>query len=183
VHLWIGKYQKQGLAGLADHSHRPHFQPHQIPADVEALICQLRSAHPRWGPQRLAYELTKAGVSPVPSLSTIYRMLVRHGMLEPVPRRRRRDQYRRWERSAAMELWQLDVTASLFLADGRECKIVTGIDDHSRFCVIAAVVARATARGVCLAFVEAMREYGIPGEVLSDKRQAVHRPVRQAPPG
>jgi len=81
-----------------------------------------------------------------------------------------------------MELWQLDVKASLFLADGRECKIITGIDDHSRFCVIAAVVARATARAVCSAFTAAMREYGIPGEVLSDI-QAVHRAVRQAPPG
>lgn len=81
-----------------------------------------------------------------------------------------------------MELWQLDVTASLFLADGRECKIITGIDDHFRFCVIATVVSRATARAVCLAFVTAMREYGIPAEVLSDiQRQAVHRTVRQAP--
>ena len=34
---------------------------------------------------------------------------------------------------------------SLFLADGRECKVITGIDDHSRFCVIATVVLRATA--------------------------------------
>ena len=67
-----------------------------------------------------------------------------------------------------MQLWQLDVTASLFLADGRECKIITGIDDHSRFCVIATVVLRATARAVCSAFVEAMRIYGVPGEVLSD---------------
>jgi hypothetical protein len=54
--------------------------------------------------------------------------------------------------SAAMELWQLDVTASLFLADGRECKIITGIDDHSRFCIISTVVVRATARAVCSAF-------------------------------
>ena len=62
----------------------------------------------------------------------------------------------------------MDVTASLFLADGRECKVITGIDDHSRFCVIATVVARATARAVCLAFTTAMSEYGIPCEVLSD---------------
>jgi hypothetical protein len=33
-----------------------------------------------------------------------------------------------------MQLWQLDVTTSAFLADGREVKIVTGIDDHSRYC-------------------------------------------------
>jgi transposase-like protein len=48
VHLWLGKYQKEGLAGLADHSHRPHSQPRQLAADVEAMICQLRGAHPRW---------------------------------------------------------------------------------------------------------------------------------------
>src|SRR5258707_8716429 len=67
-----------------------------------------------------------------------------------------------------MQLWQLDVTASLFLASGRECKIVTGVDDHSRFCVIATVVLRATGRAVCSAFLAAMAVYGIPEEVLSD---------------
>jgi transposase InsO family protein len=67
-----------------------------------------------------------------------------------------------------MQLWQLDVTGSVFLADGTECKLVSGIDDHSRFCVIAVVVRRATGRAVCRAFVAAMRAYGIPEEVLSD---------------
>src|ERR1019366_3638440 len=47
-------------------------------------------------------------------------------------------------------------------------KIVTGIDDHSRFCVIAKAVMRATARPVCLAFVDAMGVYGVPEEVLTD---------------
>jgi transposase InsO family protein len=67
-----------------------------------------------------------------------------------------------------MQLWQLDVTASAFLADGREVKIVTGIDDHSRYCVIAKAVMRATARPVCQAFLDAMSIYGVPEEVLSD---------------
>ena len=68
----------------------------------------------------------------------------------------------------AMQLWQLDVTASAFLADGREVKIVTGVDDHSRYCVIAKAVVRATARLVCQAFLDAMSIYGVPEEVLSD---------------
>jgi transposase InsO family protein len=156
------------LAGLADHSHRPHFQPRQIHADVEALISQLRGTHPRWGPRRLAYELAKAGVSPVPSLSTIYRVLVRHGLVLARKRKRRRQDYKRRERDAPMQLWQLDITGSVFLADGTELKLVSGIDDHSRFCVIATVVRRATARVVCRAFIIAMRAYGIPEEVLSD---------------
>ena len=48
-----------------------------------------------------------------------------------------------------MQLWQMDVTGSVFLTDGTELKLISGIDDHSRFCVIAAVVRRATARAVC----------------------------------
>ena len=150
---------------------------------IEAMICQLRSAHPRWGPRRLAYELGKAGVSPVPSRSTIYRVLVRRGLVPARKRKRRRQDYKRWQREAPMQLWQMDITGSVFLTDGTELKLISGIDDHSRFCVIATVVRRATARAVCRAFIAAMRTYGIPDEVLSRQRQAVHRQVRQAPPG
>jgi hypothetical protein len=42
-----------------------HRQPRQLDAEVEALICQLRGAHPRWGPRRLAIELGRANVSPL----------------------------------------------------------------------------------------------------------------------
>jgi transposase InsO family protein len=168
VHNWLVKYRAGGLAALADHSHRPRFQPRQIDGDVEAVICRLRGAHPRWGPRRLRYELGKAGIAPVPSRSTVYRVLVRHGLVQARKRKRRRQDYKRWQREVPMELWQLDVTGSVFLADGTECKLISGIDDHSRFCVIATVVRRATGRAVCRAFVAAMRVYGIPQEVLSD---------------
>ena len=167
VHRWMARYRAEGLDGLADRSHAPRQHPWRIPAETEALVCELRRAHPRWGPRRLVFEMDRRGY-PGLSRSTIYRVLVRHQLIQPVPRRRRRDQYIRWERPAPMQLWQLDVTASLFLADGRECKVITGIDDHSRYCVIAAVVYRATGRAVCAAFVAAMGEYGVPAEVLSD---------------
>jgi hypothetical protein len=39
-----------------------------------------------------------------------------------------------------MQLWQLDIVSGVPLADGRAAKLVTGIDDHSRFVVISAVV-------------------------------------------
>jgi hypothetical protein len=45
---------------------------------------------------------------------------------------------------------------------------VTGVDDHSRFCVIATVVRRATGRAVCLALSGALQRFGIPDEVLTD---------------
>ena len=48
-----------------------------------------------------------------------------------------------------MALWQIDIVGGVFLVDGTEVKVVTGVDDHSRFCVIATVVrARDRAGGV-----------------------------------
>jgi hypothetical protein len=101
------------------------------------------------GPRRLVFELGRRGRQV--TRSSVYGTLVRNGLVEPKSRRRRRKDYRRWERGTPMEWWQLDVTASAFLANGAEVKIVTGVDDHSRFCVIAKAVMRATARPVCLA--------------------------------
>jgi len=46
--------------------------------------------------------------------------------------------------------------------------VVTGVDDHSRFCVAAGLVRRATARAVCELFAASLRRYGIPDEVLTD---------------
>ena len=128
VHSWLGKYRKGGLAGLADHSHRPHYQPRQLEAGIEAMICQLRSAHPRWGPRRLQYELGRAGVAPVPPRSTVYRVLARRGLVPARKRKRRRQDCKRWQREAPMQLWQMDITGSVFLTDGTELKLISGID-------------------------------------------------------
>jgi len=67
-----------------------------------------------------------------------------------------------------MEFWQMDVMGGVWLTDGTELKVVTGIDDHSRFCVSAMLVRRATARPVCDALAVAMRTYGVPDQVLTD---------------
>ncbi|WP_330293775.1 IS481 family transposase [Streptomyces sp. NBC_00576] len=168
VHAWVRKYEQLGLPGLADRSHRPVSCPHRIAGEVEAVVCELRRRHPGWGPRRLVHELERRGISPVPSRATVYRVLVRNALVEPGGCRRRRSDYRRWERDAAMELWQMDIVGGVLLAGGGECKMVTGIDDHSRFMVIAKVVERATARAVCLAFGEALLRFGVPEEVLTD---------------
>ena len=43
----------------------------------------------RWGPRRIEFELGRNGCpGPVPSRMTVYRILVRHGLIEPVRRRR-----------------------------------------------------------------------------------------------
>ena len=183
VHEWLARYADGGLGGLADRSSRPASCPHQMPPQVEARIAGLRRDHPGWGPSRILWELERAGTAPLPGRSAVYRALVRHGLVDPKKRKRRREDYRRWERGRAMQLWQMDVMGRVHLAGGQEVKIVTGIDDHSRFIVCARVVAAATARPVCLALAEALRRHGVPGEILTDiqdgwcLRKASHYPA------
>ena len=43
----------------------------------------------------------------------------------------------------------MDVVGGVLLEDGTECKVLTGVDDHSRFCVCAGIMVRATGRAVC----------------------------------
>jgi transposase InsO family protein len=168
VHTWLRRYAEDGLGALADRSPRPASCPHQMPAVTEARIVGMRREHPGWGPSRIVWELERAGVVPLPGRSAVYRALVRHGLVEARKRRRRREDYRRWERPRAMDLWQMDVMGRVFLAGGAEVKIVTGIDDHSRFVVCAQAVMRATARPVCQALAGALRRHGIPEQILTD---------------
>jgi transposase InsO family protein len=168
VHDWLRKYAAGGMAALVDRSSKPQSCAHQIPAAVEARIVELRRAHPGWGPRTILDRLAREGVEPLPGRSSVHRALLRHGLIEPGKRRRRREDYKRWERGRAMELWQMDVVGRIFLADGTELYAITGVDDHSRFCVCARLVARATARPVCDALAWAMRTHGVPDQILTD---------------
>ena len=168
VHRWIARYEQGGLPALADRSHRPETCAHQIAPELEAMICELRRQHPGWGPRRILHELGRKGVEPLPGRSSIYRCLKRHNLIELRRRKKRRDEFRRWERDRPMQLWQMDVMGGVMLDDGTDLKIVTGVDDHSRFCIAAGLVPRATARAVCEVFATSLRTYGVPDEVLTD---------------
>jgi transposase len=176
VHEWLARYANDGgLAGLADRSSRPQTCPHQMSALVEARVVGMRREHPGWGPSRIRWELERAGVGPLPGRSAVYRALIRHGLIVAGRRKRRREDYRRWERGRAMQLWQMDVMGRVHLAGGQEVKVVTGIDDHSRFVVCAKVALRATARPVCLALSEALARHGVPEQILTDMARSSRR--------
>jgi transposase InsO family protein len=168
VHAWLAKYEAGGIENLGDGSHRPRSCPHQIGSEVEVAIATLRASHPSWGPRRLVFELARGGVEPLPSESAVYRALVRLNLIDPSGRRRRDRKWKRWERGLPMELWQMDVVGGFVLADGRRAKALTGIDDHSRFCVSAHLMLRETSGNVCAGLAAALRTYGVPQQILTD---------------
>ncbi|OBJ19344.1 IS481 family transposase [Mycobacterium colombiense] len=168
LHAWLARYEAEGLDGLADRSHRPVSCPHQMPAVVEAAVLELRRSRPYWGPRRLVFELAKRKVSPLPSESAVYRALVRAGLIDPSVRDRRSRKWRRWERGAPMELWQMDIVCGFPLVDGTSAKALTGVDDHSRMCVCARLMARERTRAVCDGLRDALSRYGMPEQILTD---------------
>jgi transposase len=157
LHRWMVRYLLEGVAGLSDRSHRPRSCPHQVCSKVEALVAEMRREHPRWGAKRIRMEMLRKrapwasqdgedGVEVVvPSLRTIVRILQRQGLARSKPRKRPRGSYVRFERPGPMQLWQMDIVGGVMLVNTatgemREAKVVTAVDDHSRYCVIAKVV-------------------------------------------
>ncbi|MGH9101736.1 MAG: helix-turn-helix domain-containing protein [Acidimicrobiales bacterium] len=53
VHAWVARYEDAGFHGLEDRSRRSRHSPKRIDAELEAWTCELRRAHPRWGPRRI----------------------------------------------------------------------------------------------------------------------------------
>ena len=181
LHSWRKRFEAEGMPGLADRSRRPKTSPSRLDAEVEAAICGLRREHPRWGARRISFELGQRGLAAVPGRATVHRVLARNGLVKPQEQRHGR-KYKRWQRDAPMQLWQLDIVGGVPLAGGREAKIVTGIDDCSRFVVVSAVIMVQSGRAVTEAFAAAMRRYGVPFEVLTDNgKQFTGRHIRPQP--
>ena len=168
VHTWLARYAKDGWLGWST-----------APSDrSRARISCLSSSRRRSAscagsiPARdhagCSMSWAGRGAGPAVADHAVYRVLVRHGLISPGSRRRRRQDYQRWERDSPMALWQLDIVGGVWLTDGTDAKVVTGVDDHSRYCVIAQVMARATGRAVCLGFAGALRCFGVPEELLTD---------------
>jgi hypothetical protein len=89
-------------------------------------------------------------------------------LIDPAARRPRDRKWKRWERGAPMELWQMDVVGGFVLADGTRAKVLSGVDDHSRFCVSAHLMTRETSQKVCDGLGKALRAYGVPQAILTD---------------
>ena len=168
LHAWLAKYEAAGLQGLVDGSHRPLSSPQQMPPQVEAAVLEARRKHPSWGPRRIAVEVSRSGGGLAVTESSVYRCLRRTGLVEPDSRRRRKREWKRWERGRPNELWQMDTVGGFLIADGSQAKALTGIDDHSRFCVSAKLMPRERTRLICDGLRAAISCYGPPEQLLTD---------------
>lgn len=161
------RFEAEGPAGLTERSRRPHSSPARVSEATEEAIIRLRKELPvERGAQTIAYHLARRG-DPVPSVSTIHRVLVRRGMVIPQPDKRPKVAWKRFEWPRPNDAWQIDATCWA-LADGQTMWIMDVLDDHSRALVAARVDTGPTAKAAWEAFTAAVADWGLPARVMSD---------------
>ena len=125
LHRLLRRYRDDGIEAVEPRSRRPHTSPGRtldvVCARIVALRTELTARGLDAGPVTIAWHLGREG-RPVPSTSTIRRILHAAGLVTPEPRKRPRSSWIRFEAAAPNELWQSDFT-HWRLADGTEVEI------------------------------------------------------------
>jgi len=170
VNKLLVKYRSGGLAALKPLSKRPLTAPNKTPQSLEDQIVRLRLELKEQGfdagPASIAARLKLAGRKP-PAISTISRILHKHQLIIPQPRKRPRSSYIRFEASQPNETWQSDFT-HWRLEDGTDVEILNFLDDHSRFLLGCRAFIPVTGRHVVDLFLELVAEFDAPQSTLTD---------------
>jgi len=170
LHRLLARYRDRGLDGLEPRSRRPHTSPQRtsgvVGDRITALRRELSADGLDAGPATIAWHLEREGL-PVPSTSTIRRILHAAGLVVPEPRKRPRSSWIRFEATAPNEVWQSDFT-HWQLADGTEVEIISWLDDHSRYLLGCTACGRVAGDDVVATFTAAGDAHGWPAATLTD---------------
>lgn len=165
---WLDRYQREGLAGLAERSRRPQSSPLRTAAAIEAKVLEVRElSNNAWGGRKIKRALEDDGEMGIPAASTITEIMRRHGRLSDSGSAAHPGPWTRFERRSPNELWQMDFKGHFAIHVGR-CHPLTALDDHSRYNLILAACGDEQAATVRGHVAEAFRRYGLPLAMLMD---------------
>jgi transposase InsO family protein len=165
---WLGRYRREGLAGLAEQSRRPKSSRGRTPAAVEAKVIEVRDrSNNVWGGRKIKRALEDRGEADIPAASTITQILRRHDRLTEAGSAEHPGPWRRFERASPNELWQMDFKGHFATHAGR-CHPLTALDDHSRYNLVLAACGDERGQTVRRHLEEAFRRYGLPLAMLMD---------------
>jgi transposase InsO family protein len=170
VHQLLARYREGGLDALEPRSRRPHSNPRSTADEVIAAVVRLREQLTGdgcdAGPLTVQWHLAQQGL-PVPSTSTIRRILHHHGLITPQPHKRPRSSYIHFQAAQPNQCWQSDFT-HWALADGTEVDVLNWLDDHSRYLLACTAYQRVTGPDVVASFIDTVNTYGLPTSTLTD---------------
>jgi len=166
----VSAWRAGGWEGLEPRSSRPRTNPNATPPEVVdrivALRAELVAEGADAGPHTIAAMLAREGRD-APSVTTIWRILTRAGLVVPEPRKRPKRSWVRFAADLPNECWQADFT-HWSLTQGRDVEILLWLDDHSRFLISATAHAPVTGKVVLTTFRAACQAHGVPQSTLTD---------------
>jgi len=153
---WTKKHNETEW-NFKDKSRRPKTIHTKINPEIEEKIIRLRNKT-GWGEDKLATQFSNL------SHKLINKILNKHNLTNPNPRRKKRLKYIRWQRKHPNSLWQMDVSDQKI--KDKYCFAV--IDDCSRYCIGLIDLNRVTTAVVTHILDELARVHGYPREILTD---------------
>jgi putative transposase len=185
---WVARAKGQRLDRVdwSDHSRAPRHS-RRTATSLEDLVLKARhelaqSDLGAIGADPIRQALLAQGVTGVPSVRTINRILARRGALDARPRTRRPPPPRGWYlpevAAAKAELDSFDIVEGLVIKDGPEVEVLNGVSLHGGLVVSWPVAAPVTATLTVASLTEHWRAVGLPGYAQFDNDmifQGTHR--------
>ena len=170
VYRLKARYEAEGEAAFEPRSRRPKTSPNATAAQTVELVLALRKhlleeGHDA-GAETICWHLAQHHHVSL-SRSTVHRILARHGVVTPEPKKRPKSSYIRFQAEQPNETWQSDFTHCR-LATGADVEVITWLDDHSRYALHISAHHRITAQIVLTTFTETAGQHGYPASTLTD---------------
>jgi len=168
-HKWLKRYREEGEAGLSDKDRTPRHSPDRSSRSVETLVIGMKKKFKYWGPRKLHRLLYQDHPDAERvSISTVGRILARHGLVIPREEPVEYPTVGRFERSEPNELWQMDLKMVMRLPNGKRQHVAGILDDHSRFVLGLWWLPDISDMSVLACWRDAALKYGLPRQTLTD---------------
>jgi transposase InsO family protein len=175
IRVWVRRYRKHGLAGLADKA-RPRRGVRVLPPTIVELACNLKREVPERSLDRLLRIIVDTGqVEPgIVTRSTLHRVLQGAQLSARKARIPDSEDLDRFEAAAPNDLWQSDMLVGPWLPDPekpghmRRAYLYAFLDDHSRLILHGRWSFKGDLPALELVFRRSLQKYGIPKRVYYD---------------
>jgi len=157
-YFWWNKYQEGGLENLQPKSRRPK-KIRKTPNEIIDRIIEIRKKdHPN--EKVITSLLQREGIEI--GHTTVYKILDDAGLINSLPKPRKKRTYKSWSRKSPNSLWQTDlcIYGNKWLS--------SFLDDHSRFLVGTELFNSGYASNIVNQFEFLIQEFGKPREVITD---------------
>lgn len=171
LYKWLGRHDRDGLAGLEDLSRAPAGCPHRTDETIERAIVDFRKRFPFMGPKKIIARLSE--LEPLiewPAPSTAGEILERRGLIEHRKRRHPPVHPSRMpvKALAPNDVMTIDYKGQFRLGNREYCYPLTIVDGFSRYILACDALTSTRYEGTRKVMERVFRKFGLPNSILSD---------------